>query len=164
MTAFKSHRVTHEYIQTNPAAPAKVFPLLCPVREADWVPGWHYRLVYSDSGVAELGCIFTTPDPPSANSPASLETTWIVTEYDPPTFRIAFVWIAPGRVITQIQIQVASGGDACSRTNIRYCYTGLSEEGNRELEQYDRVWFETKMKHWEATMNHYLRTEKKTGH
>ncbi len=38
MTAFKSYRVTHEYTQTNPAAPEKVFPLLCPVREGDCFP------------------------------------------------------------------------------------------------------------------------------
>ena len=40
MTAFKGNRVVHEFIQTNPAAPERVFPLLCPVREADWLPGF----------------------------------------------------------------------------------------------------------------------------
>jgi len=63
MNSFKARRVAHEYTQTNPASPEKVFPLLCPVREADWIPGWRYTLIYSDSGVAELGCIFTTQDP-----------------------------------------------------------------------------------------------------
>ena len=53
MIAFKSHRVTHEYTQTNLATPERVFPLLCPVREAEWVPDWQYRLIYSESGVAE---------------------------------------------------------------------------------------------------------------
>jgi hypothetical protein len=48
MTAFKSYRIAYEYTQTNPATPDKVFPLLCPVREADWLPGWQYRLIYSD--------------------------------------------------------------------------------------------------------------------
>ena len=37
MSAFKGNRVVHEFTQTNPAAPEKVFPLLCPVREADWL-------------------------------------------------------------------------------------------------------------------------------
>ena len=62
MNSFTSRRVTHEYIQTNAASPERVFPLLCPVREADWIPGWRYKLIYSESGVAELGCIFATED------------------------------------------------------------------------------------------------------
>jgi hypothetical protein len=33
-------RVTHTYTQTLDGSPAEVLPLLCPVREADWVPGW----------------------------------------------------------------------------------------------------------------------------
>ena len=62
MSAFDAKRVSHEYTQTNDAPPEKVFPLLCPVREADWVPGWQYRLIYSESGVAEDGCVFSTPN------------------------------------------------------------------------------------------------------
>jgi hypothetical protein len=107
MTASKSYRIAHEYIQTNPAAPEKVFPLLCPVREADWLPGWQYRLIYSDSGVAELGCVFTTPNPPgSASQGQSDETTWIVTDYDPAALRIAYVWIKPDHIITELRIQL----------------------------------------------------------
>src|SRR2546427_13050450 len=40
-----ARRVTHEYTQTNDAPPEIVFPLLCPVREADWVPGWQYKMI-----------------------------------------------------------------------------------------------------------------------
>ena len=32
------------------APPATVFPLLCPVREAEWVPGWTVRMIHSASG------------------------------------------------------------------------------------------------------------------
>src|SRR2546427_12204443 len=57
-----ARRVTHEYTQTNDAPPEIVFPMLCPVREADWVPGWQYKMIYSKSGMAEAGCVFTTPN------------------------------------------------------------------------------------------------------
>src|ERR1039457_1890234 len=104
MTAFKANRVVHEFTQTNPAPPERVFPLLCPVREADWLPGWQYRLIYSDSGVAELGCVFTTPNPPASTTRdgAASETTWIVSDHDPAAFCVAFVWIDPGQIITEI--------------------------------------------------------------
>ena len=165
MNSFKSHRVAHEYVQTNPASPEIVFPLLCPVREADWIPGWRYRLIYSESGVAELGCVFTTEDPPVESSKYSLrlqerqgnapETTWICTEYDPAAFRIAYVWIKPGLVVTEIWIQLSADGGV-TRSHIRFRYTGLSPEGNRLVESYDRDWFAEKMRGWERAINHYL--------
>ena len=154
MNSFKGNRVVHEFLQTNPAPPQKLFPLLCPVREADWLPGWEYRLIYSDSGLAELGCVFTSPGLKDE------EKTWVVTEYDRDACRIAFVWVAPGLVIAQLQIHVTPSENGGSRTRIRYCYTGLSEQGNREVDHYDRSWFEARMKNWETAINHYLRTGK----
>jgi len=163
MTAFKSFRTAHQYTQTNDAPPERVFPLLCPVREADWVPGWEYRLIYSNSGVAESGCIFTTPNPPASASEhqAAPETTWIVTDYDPAAFRIAFVWINPGLVAAEIRIQLTATPQATTRADIRYRYTGLSPEGNREVERYDHKWFQAKMQGWESAIIHYLRTGEK---
>lgn len=35
------------------AAPEGVFPLLCPVREYDWIEPWRCRMIYSQSGFAE---------------------------------------------------------------------------------------------------------------
>jgi hypothetical protein len=163
MTALKGNRVVHEFTQINPAAPGKVFPLLCPVLEADWLPGWQYCLIYSDSGVAELGCVFTTPNPPGSAVPdrVAAETTWIVTDYDPAAFRIGYLWIDPGRIITELRIQLTPSGQNATRTHIRYRYTGLSLEGNRDLEHYDQKWFESKIQNWETAINHYLRAGKK---
>jgi len=33
--------------------PEKLFPLFCPAREADWIPGWDCQLIYTESGYAE---------------------------------------------------------------------------------------------------------------
>lgn len=155
MAEFQGTRVTHEYIQTNPALPEKVFPLLCPVREAEWVPGWQYRLIFSQSGLAEAGCVFTTPND------GAPDTTWFVTEYDPTLFRIAFVWVNPGLIAAQIEIQLAAKSEKTTTATIRYTYTGLSPEGNRELEGYDQKWFQNKMEGWQAAINHYLQTGKR---
>lgn len=152
MTEFKARRITHQYTQTNVAPPEKVFPLLCPVREADWVPGWQYRLIYSQSGVAEAGCVFITPNEDGS------ETTWVVTEYDPTGFRIAFVWVNPDLVAAQIRIRLERNSDGHTSAHIHYTYTGLSAEGNREVDRYDQNWFRHKMQSWETAMNHYLRT------
>lgn len=34
-------RVRHSYTQSLIAPPGKVFPLLCPVREKEWVSDWN---------------------------------------------------------------------------------------------------------------------------
>lgn len=157
MSEFQGKRVTHEYTQNNVAPPEKVFPLLCPVREADWVPGWQCRLIYSQSGVAEYNCVFSTPNEDGT------ETAWVVTDYDPASFRIAFAWVNPGLVAAQIRIRLSSSTEDPGHTSalIRYTYTGLSPEGNRVVERYDRYWFQHKMQNWEAAINHYLQTGKR---
>ena len=152
---FQGKRVTHQYTQTNNAPPQQVFPLLCPVREADWVPGWQYRLIYSHSGIAELGCVFTTPNDDGS------DTTWLVTDYNPATFTIAFAWVNPKSVAAQIRIRLEAKPTNQTTAHIAYTYTGLSEQGNKEVERYDTAWFQHKMRSWEVAINHYLRTGKK---
>ncbi len=157
MSEFQGKRVILEYTQNNAAPPGKVFPLLCPVREADWVPGWQYRLIYSESGVAECGCVFITPNEDGT------ETIWVVTDYDPASFRIGFAWVNPGLVAAQITICLSNSSGVLGHTSalIQYTYTGLSAEGNREVERYDQKWFRHKMQSWEAAINHYLQTGKR---
>ncbi len=150
MTTFHGKRVSHEYVQTNVAPPQTVFPLLCPVEEKNWVPGWEYRLIYSQSGVAELGCVFTTPN---QDGP---ESTWMTTEYCPEEFRVAYVWVRPGTIATHLRIQLQPKENSQTSARICFTYTGLSEEGNREVERYDKEWFRRKMENWEMAMNHYL--------
>jgi hypothetical protein len=152
---FEGMRATHEYTQTNSAPPERVFPLLCPVREADWVPEWQYRMIYSRSGVAELGCVFTTPNEDGS------EAIWLVTDYAPAAFAIAFAWVNAGLVAAQIRIRLEAKSPQQTTAHIHYTYTGLSEQGNREVERYNHVWFQYKMQSWEAAINHYLRTGNK---
>jgi hypothetical protein len=152
MSDFQARRIRHEYTQVNQARPERVFPLLCPVREADWVPEWQYRMIYSQSGVAEFGCVFATPNEGGS------ETLWLVSEYDDAAFRIAFVWVWPGMVACQIRIALEGRAEDKTTAHIRYTYTGLSPAGNGEVGRYDRAWFEDKMKKWENAINHYLRT------
>lgn len=154
MVKFHAKRVSHEYTQTNVAGPERVFPLLCPVREAEWVPGWKYRMIYSQSGMAEADCMFATPNDDGS------ETTWVVTEYDPAKFCIGFVWVNPGLMAAQIRIRLERTAEGKTTARIRYAYTALSAEGNKEVERYDDAWFGGKMRGWEAAINHYLKTGK----
>ena len=48
MKIVKPNRATRTYTQHLVAEPAVVFPLLCPVREADWIDGWSPTFVMHD--------------------------------------------------------------------------------------------------------------------
>ena len=53
MNIEKPNRKKHGYTQSLLSPPGKVFPLLCPVMEDKWVPGWVTEKVISNTGVAE---------------------------------------------------------------------------------------------------------------
>ena len=154
MEDFNGKRVSYTYTQTDDAPPDKLFPLLCPVRETDWLPGWKYRMIYSESGVAEDGCIFATPGESGA------ERVWMVTHYDSASYTITYAWVEPGVLACQLRISLdpASGNKTSLRTT--YIYTALSPAGNAALANYTPEWFQHRMEKWEKSLNHYLRTGK----
>jgi uncharacterized protein YndB with AHSA1/START domain len=120
--AFRARRAATEYIGELSAPPEAVFPLLCPVREYEWLDGWTGEMVYSESGVAEENCIFRTPLGPS---------TWNVDRYEPPK-RTAFTVVAPEQVcrLTITLEPTAAGG---TRVTWKRIFTGLNEAGNAKV-------------------------------
>ena len=58
-----------------------IFRLICPKRNAEWMPGWGdiTTMVYSESGHAEPGCVFQVASQPHLLGAASL----ICTKYQP---------------------------------------------------------------------------------
>ncbi len=94
-------RVSRSYTQTLVAPPEAVFPLLCPVREADWIPDWDALLVVSTSGVAEEDCVFIT-------EAGADKTFWYTTRYEPKNGFIEFVRFTPGLTATRLSIQLAA--------------------------------------------------------
>ena len=153
MNIVKPHRVTRRYTQQLNGRPNQVFPLLCPVRESEWVSGWHPRLVATESGVAELDCIFVTPAGPQ-------EAIWVITRHEPANHLIEIIKVIPGIVVGKIVIQVkdAPGG---SRADISYGFTALGSDGDRVVKEFTQAHFDEFMLTWETELNHYLATGEK---
>ncbi len=152
MKVVAPHRVTHSYTQRLHGSPGEVFPLLCPVRECDWVNGWEPSLVISSSGVAELDCVFVTG---SAND----EAVWIITQFEPAT-RIEFIKINPRETAARITIDLRQDG-AQTLAEVTYSYTALSADGDRILAAFTTGHYLRFMREWEGELNHYLRTRTK---
>jgi hypothetical protein len=151
MQVSNPRRVTHSYTQSLAAPPEKVFPLLCPVREADWVPGWDPELVLSNSGVAEKDCIFITRD-------NSQESIWIITCFEPDKHKLEMIKVTPGHTVGKLEIQLTPAADNQTAAEIAYTYTALGPEGDHFLNQFTAQWYKTFMHNWERAINHYLST------
>jgi hypothetical protein len=151
---FKANRVTRNYIQTINAEPSRVHTLICPVKEAEWLDGWDYDLIFSHSGVAEPGCVFIS------RSEGEKDTIWLMTKRDDQACETEFARITPESRVAHLTVRIEDGGNHTSRVHITYAITALTEAGNKFIENFTEENFVKDMKFWEATMNHYLETGK----
>ena len=144
-------RVRFVHSQSVSAAPEEVFPLLCPVRELDWVPGWECRLVYSASGLAEDGCVFQTDRPADGGL-----DTWVVSRYEPP-LRISFVRVNSLRAMRyDIRLAAAAGGG--TTLEWEQVITALGDDGDRHVAALEERGFVAMIAALERMLEHYLHT------
>jgi hypothetical protein len=151
---FQARRVTKKYRQTIHAQPEKVFPLLCPVREAEWLDGWQYNMIYSESGLVEEGAVFSTA---RENEP---ETVWVVTKHDGVKHRVEFTRITHRSRTCVLNITVFPKDEGNSYIDISYTYTGISQSGNNFIDGLTEEAFCKDMRFWEDSLNHFLKTGK----
>ena len=144
-------RARHTYTQHLDAPPDAVFPLLCPVREVEWVPGWSPRLVVSASGVAERDCVFVTPEDDG-------EATWVVTEYEPAARRVEMLKLVPGVLVVRLHVVVRDGAAGGSEADVTYTYTALDAAGEAYVAARTPEAYAAFMRGWERSLNDYLRT------
>lgn len=153
MDVRKPRRASHTYDQLIEAPPERVFPLYCPVREADWVAGWDPSVVYTNSGLVEKDCVFTTK-----HEDRGVESTWVVTEYDTDAFFVQMVKFTPGVTVCRLEIRLAPAGPQKTSAAVTYCHTSLGPEGDAFLEGFTEEFYGGFMREWERAMNHYLKT------
>ena len=148
------NRVKHSYFQSINGTPEQVFPLLCPVRELDWVPGWSTDWVLSTKGLVEQECMFQTP--PAAD--AKYASIWIVTRHAPDDFQVEMYKVTPGLTVGKLAISLAASSTTGTRAQISYEFTSLGADGDAFLASFTSEWYENFMRGWETAMNHYLKT------
>jgi hypothetical protein len=148
MNVVEPVRVTRIYTQTLVAPPDVVFPLLCPVREADWIPGWEPLLVVSSSGVAEPDCVFVT-----AASPA--DAIWYVTRHEPAAGYVEMIKVTPGVTACRLTIRLRHTTGGCE-ADVSYTHTSLGPQGDEFVRGFTEASYVRAMQQWEARLNHYL--------
>ena len=150
MRITKPNRATHTYRLTLRAAPDKVFPLLCPVRETEWADGWLPDLVISSSGVAERDCVFITPDKLG-------KTIWYVTRHEPERWFVEMLKILPGVTACRLEIQLSENGDGCF-ADVTYSHSSIGSAGDEFVAKFTADYYQRFMQAWEKELNHFLKT------
>lgn len=126
-----------------------IWPLLCPVREYDWIPGWECRIVHTESGTNELGCVFQTDFP--LDGPTD---TWVTSVFEPPS-RLEFIRTNSMRVIRySIELEIIDGATQLqwSQRIIPLCLEGV------ELAEAKIDSFSSQIAGLQLMMKHYLDT------
>jgi len=130
--------------------PEDVFPMLCPVREYEYLPRWDCDIVYLDSGLAEQGGVFTT----HSHGEGDHKDVWVISRYD--TNRaIDFVRVDGMRTMAyRIELQgTETGGTVVSWEQT---ITGLTEEGNQHVNTLRQSDFTAMLLHMQELLQHYL--------
>jgi hypothetical protein len=147
----KRNRTIRSYTMNIDGSPDDVFPLLCPVREYDWIQPWHCEMVYTDSGVAESDCVFKTDFPDDGP-----EDTWVVSKYEPPKC-IEFIRINSLRSI-RYSIDLIQQENGSTQAKWKQIVTGLNSEGDIFVAGLIDEAYHGKMKTLQNMINHYLKT------
>jgi hypothetical protein len=151
MTTFRGERVHKTFVHTVEAPPQAVFPLLCPVRETEWIEGWSAEIVYSVSGVAEALCVFRTAFPERGRC------TWVVDRYDPERWEIGFVVFCPDLYVERLAIALKAE-ERGTRLRWDRIYTGLCPAGNEFLMEHTGAPLEARMAAVMKALDHYCKT------
>ena len=128
-----------------------IFPLLCPVREYEWIQPWQCEMVYTDSGRAELDCVFKTNFPDDGP-----EDTWVVSRYEPPEL-LEFVRINPIRSIRYC-INVIQQDDGSTQAIWKQVITALNTDGDNFVTRLTDDAYYGEMKILQNMINHFLKT------
>jgi len=154
MSEFVAERIVRSFAQKIQAPPTTVFPLLCPVREYEWIEPWRCRLIHSRSGFAEKNGAFTTrfPGEPS-------DDVWVISRYEP-HHCIEFVRVNAVRVMCYF-LALTDNGDGTTTIANEQTMFGLNAEGNEFIKnQRNSDSFAFEMRMGEAMLNHYVTTGK----
>lgn len=128
---------------------AAIFPLLCPTREYDWIPGWQCTLLYSESGFAEELCVFT-----KINDIGSKET-WICTRYEP-NKAIQYTRFSE-EMLGRLDITLLSEQSNNSRWHWQETLISLNEAGYTFLLNHTQEQSQTKFERINLLLEYYIK-------
>jgi hypothetical protein len=149
MEPFQARRITKQYNHQLSAPAGKVFPLLCPTREYEWIDGWSCTMIHSETGVAEDNCVFQT------TFPRGVDDLFVVSRYVPEQYVIEFVVLCHDLYVLKMDVSLQEVGDNGGRMQWINTFTGLTPEGNAFIEAHAHDASDLRMSKLVEALEHY---------
>jgi hypothetical protein len=157
MKSFEAKRKTLVYTEKLEATPEEIFPLICPVGEEKWIYSWGndtYELIYSESGVNELGCIFKT------SYPNGIPSLWTTVKFDKENYEIEFLVHLFELVVFMYNVRLYKNEDNSTTMKSEYTVTAISEKGNAVIDNIETVFGKTNSER-KMALKYYLKKGEK---
>jgi hypothetical protein len=152
MQHLESLREQRSFTHHIPLPPQEIFPLLCPVREFEWLSGWHCVLVHAASGRAERGAVFLT------ETPGEEPTVWTLSRHDPGAQVVEFVCVTPGSRVRVLEIVLEAGPSGGTDLTWTHTFTTLGQAGETFLANYPPEAYQRSMSFVTRSLDHFCRT------
>jgi hypothetical protein len=144
----QASRLTLEATQELSATPEEVFPLLCPVREGEWLEGWKCEVIHTGTGLAEQDCVFVTRGPDGGEP-----DVWLISRHLAPR-EVEFIRFDRRRVMRYtISLEKRDDGN----TTARWRQVITATDGG-DLESISQEQFSAMVAVDEKALNHFLKT------
>jgi hypothetical protein len=131
----RAERVEREAAFELKAGAERIFPLLCPVREYEWIPGWRCEMLYSDSGVAERNAVFLRPEA------FGKRAVWCCIVYEPPRLIEYLVVLGLG-MVTRLSIRLDELPGGSTRVTWTMLFTLSGRAARRAGRHFSRSGFD----------------------
>ena len=127
---WKPKRIVFEHEGPVYGTPKEAFPLLCPAREADWIPTWNADIVFSETGYSAKGDVFRTPD-----STGFGEGVWVFIGHEESQYVELVQTTADVLIQLKVSVRPQEFDEAGRGTLVRWDYvlTSLTPEGAEQM-------------------------------
>ena len=134
MNEFKS-KTTHIVIPVSiDASVDTVFPLVSPIEEYKWIPGWKCKLVHYPRDIIAQGAIFIEiSSAPFLIGNYNGKTTWTVVEYEPENYKLHFR-LDNKKSSSLYKIELSDDGQGKTKGKLDFTFTAINIRGNQLVE------------------------------
>jgi hypothetical protein len=140
---------------------ATCFRLACPVAELDWIEGWRFDLIYSESGRNEKHNIFLEPTTGAVVLRCvGAHTYWYTTVFDTDRHRFHAILLTRDLVVAKWELEMQALEHGGCLVDLRVTYVALREEGNRLIAERG---FEERIRSMQALLFVSAKTYVETG-
>jgi len=87
---------------------------------------------------------------------AMSETIWIVSKYLPEEYTVQYYTIESGEKIGVVTVRYDQADNTSTRVAVTYKYIGLSESGNRFIEQFAKQGYDDFIGEWDVLLKAYF--------